>query len=185
MIGKIIKNISNIYIIKSNGTEYEAIARGKFKISDITPVVGDNVEFEVVHENQAVVNEILERKSYLKRPRVSNVSQIVFVISPKMPSTNFVMLDKGLCFAEFLGLNKIIVINKTDLDEKEADRIFKVYTKAGYKVIKMMAEEGRGLGDLKEALKFNTSVLSRKFWCTVNLLLQIKYLDIWLQILEK
>lgn len=175
MIGKIIKNISNLYIIKSDGTEYEAKARGKLKISDIKPAVGDDVEFETIHEKQAVINEILDRKSYLKRPKVSNISQIVFVIAPKMPRTNFVMLDKGLCFAEFLGLKQVIVINKMDLDEKEADRIFKVYTKAGYKVIKMVAEEGKGLDELKEILRLNTSVLSRKLWSTVSRLLQIKY----------
>lgn len=37
--GKIIKNISNTYIINSNGKEYEAVARGKLKISEIKPVV--------------------------------------------------------------------------------------------------------------------------------------------------
>ena len=42
--GKIIKTISNIYIIKAeNNVEYEAIARGKFKIIDIKPVCGDNI----------------------------------------------------------------------------------------------------------------------------------------------
>lgn len=37
--GKIIKNISNTYIVKSNGVEYEAVARGKLKMAEIKPVV--------------------------------------------------------------------------------------------------------------------------------------------------
>ena len=38
--GKIIKNISNIYIVKDEeGKEYEALARGKMKLNEIKPVV--------------------------------------------------------------------------------------------------------------------------------------------------
>lgn len=122
-----------------------------------------------------VINKILERKNYLKRPKVSNISRILFVISPKMPSTNFVMLDKGLCLAEFLGITPIIVINKVDLDEKESDRILNLYTKSGYKVIKTKAEKGEGLDNLKEEIKGNVSVLSRKFWSSESLLLQIRF----------
>lgn len=122
-----------------------------------------------------VINKILERKNYLKRPKVSNISRIIFVISTKLPSTNFVMLDKGLCLAEFLGISPIIVINKTDLDEKESDRILNLYTKSGYKVIKTKAEKGEGIDKLREELKGHVSVLSRKFWGSENLQLQIRF----------
>lgn len=80
------------------------------------------------------------------------------------------MLDKGLCLAEFLGIDEVIVINKTDLDEKESDRIFNIYKNAGYRVIKTKAEIEEGLDKLKNELKKNISVLSRKFWCSENLL---------------
>lgn len=85
------------------------------------------------------------------------------------------MLDKGICLSEFLGLDVTIVINKIDLDEKEADRIFNIYRNAGYKVIKTKAEIGEGLNNLKNDLKENISVLSRKFWCSESLLLQIRF----------
>ena len=107
-----------------------------------------------------VINKILERKNYLKRPKVSNISR---------------MLDKGLCLAEFLGISPIIVINKTDLDEKESDRILNLYTKSGYKVIKTKAEKGEGIDKLREELKGHVSVLSRKFWGSENLQLQIRF----------
>lgn len=139
---------------------FNAVARGKLKTEEIKPVVGDNVEFETTANNQTVITKILERTNFLKRPKVSNISQIVFVISPKMPNTNFVMLDKELCLAEFLGLNSIIVINKTDLDEEKSDEIHRIYTKTGYKVIKAKANQGQGLDELKKLLKNNTSVLA-------------------------
>lgn len=65
----------------------------------------------------------------MKRPKVSNISQIIFVISPKMPKPNLLMLDKWLAYAEFSKIKPIIVINKIDLDEKEAKSIYDLYTK--------------------------------------------------------
>lgn len=88
---------------------------------------GDNVEFD---EDQKVINKVLERKSFMKRPKVSNISQIIFVISSKMPKPNLLMLDKWLAYAEFLKIKPVIVINKIDLDKKEAEKIEEIYTKA-------------------------------------------------------
>ena len=39
--------------------EYEAIARGKFKIIDIKPVCGDNVEFEEIEKLEMLRKMIL------------------------------------------------------------------------------------------------------------------------------
>lgn len=49
MIGKIVKNISNTYILKSCSNTFEATARGKLKNKEITPVVGDDVEFDIMN----------------------------------------------------------------------------------------------------------------------------------------
>ena len=40
---------------------------------------------------------------------------------------------------------------------------------------KTKAEKGEGLDNLKEELKGNVSVLSRKFWSSESLLLQIRF----------
>lgn len=74
----------------------------------------------------------------MKRPKVSNISQIIFVISPKMPKPNLLMLDKWLVYAEFLKIKPIIVINKIDLDEKEAKRIYDIYMKVRIYCLKNM-----------------------------------------------
>lgn len=58
-----------------------------------------------------------------------------------MPSPNLLMLDKELALAEFLNINSIICINKTDLNETKANEIYETYTKTGYNVIKTKAEE--------------------------------------------
>ena len=138
MHGIIIENISNLYRIKAENKIYEATARGKFKQNEITPVVGDNVEIKILDEEnrKAVIEEIGERKVYIKRPKLANITQIIFVVSSKDPKPDLLMLDKQLAFAEFLKINSVIVLNKTDLDKKEAFKeIKKIYEKIGYKVI--------------------------------------------------
>lgn len=77
-----------------------------------------------------------------------------------MPKANLNILDKKLCFAEFLKIYAIIVINKIDLDEEEVKRIQEIYENSGYKVIRTNAEKGIGIEELKEELRNNTSVLA-------------------------
>lgn len=139
MQGIIVENIANLYKLKNDKKEiYEAYARGKFKKDEITPVVGDFVQSEVTDKEnmKAVINEILERKVYIKRPKMANITQLVLVVSSKDPKPDLLMLDKQLAFAEFLGIKSSIVLNKIDLDEeKEFENIKEVYAKIGYDVI--------------------------------------------------
>lgn len=121
---------------------------------------GDDVEFETIFGNQAIINEIYERKNYLKRPKVSNITQVIFVISPKSPKTNFLMLDKELCYAKYIGVKQVLAINKIYLDETNAEEIFKIYKNSGYKVIMLEAQKGEGIENLKKVLKNNTTVFA-------------------------
>ena len=132
MQGLIVENISNMYKVKAEDKIYESTARGKFKKEDITPVVGDMVELEIIDETnrKAVIKEIKNRTVYIKRPKLANITQIIFVISSKDPKPDLLMLDKQLAFSEFLGINAIIVLNKIDLDdEKQFEKIKKIYKK--------------------------------------------------------
>jgi len=165
MKGIIIENISNLYQVKSfeNDNIYESIARGKFKKEEITPVVGDRVEISIIDEKdkKAVIEKIEERKVYIKRPKLANMTQIVFVVSSKDPKPDLLMLDKQLAFAEYLRIKAIIVLNKTDLDKKqEFKEIKKVYQNIGYNVIETNAKERIGIDKLKELLKGNINGFS-------------------------
>ena len=163
MQGLIIENISNLYKIKLGNNIYEAVARGKFKNDNITPVVGDNVEIDITDKEnkKAVIEKILERKIYVKRPKIANITQMIFVLSSKDPKPDILMLDKQLAFAEFLGVKSVIVLNKTDLDNKKQFKEIKTnYEKIGYKVIETQAKDGIGIDKLKNTLKSNINVFS-------------------------
>ena len=163
MQGVIIENISNLYQVKTNHEIYETTARGKFKKEEITPVVGDIVDITVTDEKEkkAVIEKIHERKVYIKRPKLANITQIIFVVSSKDPKPDLLMLDKQLAFAEYVGVNAIIVLNKTDLDQKEEFRKIKqIYSKIGYTVILTDAKQRKGIDTLKELLKNNINAFS-------------------------
>ena len=148
MRGLIVENISNLYQVKVEDEIYETTARGKFKKEEITPVVGDIVDITITDEKEkkAVIENIYERKVYIKRPKLANITQIIFVVSSKDPKPDLLMLDKQLAFAEFVGVNSIILLNKTDLDQKEDFRNIKqIYSKIGYTVILTDAKQRKGI----------------------------------------
>ena len=163
MQGFIIENIANLYKIKDKNDIFEATARGKFKKDEISPVVGDFVEYDIIDQEKkkAVITEIKERKVYIKRPKLANISQIIFVISSKDPKPDLLMLDKQLAFAEYLHIKSIIVLNKIDLDKKqEFEQIKKMYQDIGYKVIETNAKDRIGIEKLKEAMKNEINAFS-------------------------
>ena len=161
MEGLIIGNISNTYKIKTEKNIYNSFARGKFKNEEIVPLVGDKVEIQITDEekSEAVIEKILPRKNELKRPKVSNIEQVVFIISIKNPKPDLLMLDKQLAYVENLKIESVIVINKIDLDENYK-KIQELYTKIGYKVIATSAKQNIGISELKKQLKNKISVFS-------------------------
>ena len=161
MQGIIIGNISNTYKIETKQKIYLAYARGKFKNLDIKPLVGDKVEIEVTDEekDEAIIEEIKPRKNEIKRPKIANIDEIIFIISTKNPKPDLLMLDKQLAYAEKIRVEPIIVINKCDLKDTYED-IKKVYSNIGYKVIVTSAKQNIGIDELKQNLQNKISVFS-------------------------
>ena len=161
MQGVIIGNVSNTYKIETTEKIYVAYARGKFKNRDIKPLVGDRVEIEVTDEekNEAIIEEILPRNNEIKRPKIANIDQIIFIISTKNPKPDLLMLDKQLAYAEKIHVEPIIVVNKCDLKEIYKS-IKELYSKVGYKVIVTSAKQNIGIDELKQVLQNKISVFS-------------------------
>ena len=118
-----------------------------------------NLELTDEEKNTAVIEKILPRKNELKRPKISNIDQIVFIISTKHPKPDLLMLDKQLAYVENLKIEPIIVINKMDLEENYKE-IKDLYSKIGYKVIITSAKQKMGIEDLQKELQNKISVFS-------------------------
>lgn len=153
--GIIICTSTNTYLVEEKEKIYKCLARGKFKKEKINLLVGDKVEFTITNseKQEGVIEQILPRKNELKRPKMSNLTQIILVVSMKMPNPDLLLLDKQLIFAEFVGLKATIVLNKVDLeDKKEIDKIFELYKNIGYRVIQTNAKEGINIEEIRDLL---------------------------------
>lgn len=156
--GRIINIISNQFYVEINNEIIECTSRGIFKGKDEKPVVGDFVKVDI---NENTIVELCTRNSYVKRPKIANITQLILVISAKKPNPDLLMLDKQLAFAEFLKIKPIIIINKIDLDSKIADQIEEIYAKIGYQVIKTNAKEIKdNMETIRGVLKDNVSAFS-------------------------
>ena len=132
MQGKIIKQISNDYTVKSD-KEYICKARGKFRKMGISPLVGDNVIFD---EKEKYILEILPRKNELQRPSIANIDNGIIITSLKKPYFDTNLLDKMLSIITYNNITPIIIFTKSDLlNETEFENFkeyFKYYKKIGY-----------------------------------------------------
>lgn len=135
MTGRIIKNISNDYTIESDNKLYICKPCGKLRIKNITPLVGDFVEFD---ENNNYLLNILPRKNELIRPSIANVDYGVIVQSVKDPNLDLVLLDKSLTIISYNNITPIIYFSKLDLlNSEELEKIntyISYYQQIGYLV---------------------------------------------------
>ena len=101
--GKIIKGIGGFYYIDAeDGHLYECKAKGIFRNKKIKPLVGDNVNIEILdpENNLGNIVEILPRFNSLIRPAVANVDQTIIIFAVSEPEPNFNLLDRFLVSME-------------------------------------------------------------------------------------
>ena len=161
--GIVTSNISDLYKVETNNIIYNCNARGKFKADEISPVAGDLVEIDITDENKkvGVIEKIQERKNYIKRPKMANLSQIILVVSMKLPKPDLLLLDKQLVYAEYMKIKPIICLNKIDLENEERiEYIYNLYSTVGYTVIRTDAKNNVGVDKIKEHLKNNITAFS-------------------------
>ena len=164
MQGKIIKGIAGFYYIYAENEEvYECKAKGIFRKDNRKPLVGDNVEIEVLdeQEKEGSVTAILPRKNSLIRPAVANVDQAFVIFAMENPKPNFMLLDRFLIMMEKENVPAVICFNKKDLaTEEELVFLYETYKSCGYQVILSSTFNGEGLEEIREILKGKTTVVA-------------------------
>ncbi len=157
--GIITKGIGGFYYVDTADGCFECRARGSFRRAGITPLVGDRVSIVVDGvSGSGAVDEILPRKNVLLRPPVANVTQMAVVLATANPKPNLYMIDKLLASAELLGIEILICVNKTDIDEGR--EICDIYNNAGFSVIPLSAKNNENIDLLKEKLSDNITVFA-------------------------
>lgn len=164
MQGKIIKGIAGFYYVHVIGAGvYECKAKGIFRKEKIKPLVGDNVEIDVISEEEKTgnISRILERKNELIRPAVANIDQAMVIFAAAKPKPNFNLLDRFLIMMEQQQVDTVICFNKKDLaTEEELQKLEETYQKCGYHILFTSAKKEEGLEEVKKVLEAKTTTVA-------------------------
>ena len=164
MQGKIVKGISGFYYVHvvESGI-YECKAKGIFRQQKMKPLVGDDVEIDIISEEKKTGNvaAILPRKNALIRPAVANVDQALLIFAAASPNPNFNLLDRFLVMMGRQDVPVILCFNKCDLiTEEQKQEIASIYEASGCKILFVSAKKELGLNALQEILEGKTTTVA-------------------------
>lgn len=164
MQGKIIRGIAGFYYVHvvESGV-YECKAKGIFRKDGIKPLVGDDVEIEILDEKDMEGNimQILPRRNDLVRPAVANIDQALVVFAAAKPKPHFQLLDRFLVMMESKEIPAILCFNKSDIvDDAEIASLKEIYENCGYPLLFTSAKEETNIDELKELLRGKTTAIA-------------------------
>ena len=145
--GRIRKALSGFYYVDTGSEVLTCRARGKFRKEGISPLVGDRVEVRELGTGEGFVEAILPRKNAFSRPAVANIDQLVVIASGAIPKTDPFLIDRVAAIAALKGCSVMVLLNKCDLDC--ADALYAIYAAAGFPTLRVSAETGEGIEELK------------------------------------
>lgn len=164
MQGKIVKGIAGFYYVDVIGSGvYECKAKGIFRKDKKKPLVGDNVEMEILDEGEKEGNitQILSRKNELIRPAAANIDQALVVFAAAKPTPHFNLLDRFLVMMERKEIPVILCFNKEDIvSEEELLYLQEIYRPCGYPLVFTSAREEKNIGEVKRLLEGKTTVIA-------------------------
>ncbi len=164
MQGKIVKGIAGFYYVHvPDKGIYECKAKGIFRKDKQKPLVGDDVEIQILDEEEGKGNieKLLPRKSELIRPAVANIDQALVIFAIVKPQPNFNLLDRFLIMMGQQGIPCIICFNKVDIDEKQEGISYEeIYRSCGYETIQVSAKNGQGIEEIKKKLLGKTTTVA-------------------------
>jgi ribosome biogenesis GTPase len=174
--GLVLKTTGSWYTVLHNAEIVNCRIKGKFRtygIKTSTPVtVGDRVEYNVIPEDgTGIITNIEKRKNYIIRKATrfhheahliaANIDQAFLMVSLNSPVTPTEFIDRFLVSAEMFFLDAKILINKTDLIDKETlDDFTKIYEKAGYECVPISVANNEGVKEVHERMQGKLTLIS-------------------------
>ena len=160
---------SQVDVEALQGEEQGSIQRCHMRANLGALVTGDRVIWRR-GEPLGVIVANLSRQSLLSRPNnrgelkpvAANIDQIVITIAPE-PTPFANLIDRYLVAAETIGIEPVILLNKTDLlttpeRRDELERMLAGFERIGYQVLHASTQSADGLATLKQQLDQRTSV---------------------------
>ena len=148
--GRILRSLSGFYDVQTASGLITCRGRGHLRRGGDSPLTGDMVEISV-EQGRGMVEKILPRRNHFVRPAVANVDVLVIFAANVNPVTEPFLIDRVAAIAGDQEVEVCLCINKCDLDPAEG--LERVYSHAGFTVIRTSAETGEGVEALRALLK--------------------------------
>ena len=158
MTGTIVKALSGFYYVDLTDRIVTCRARGKFRHTGVSPLVGDRVEITDLGNDTGSVDRVLERKNAFSRPAVANMDMLVMICAGVNPITDPFLIDRVAAIAERKNCEPVVVWNKCDLEPCE--ELCALYRNAGFLSIQVSALTGEGISKLAEVIAGKTVVFT-------------------------
>ena len=146
--GTIIKTMADLFWVQTENQVLPCKARGVFRNTHTTPLVGDRVLCSGEEER---IEKILPRKNFLERPAVANIDRLYLIVSATDPLPVPLMIDRLTALAFDREIQPVLVLNKTDLASVE--ELISIYKTVPMPIITACAATGQGVEELRESLK--------------------------------
>ena len=153
LTGLIVKALSGFYYVDTGSDVLECRARGKFRKTGESPLVGDRVTVRM-EQGKGTVQTILPRRNRFLRPAVANIDALVILASRSIPVTEPFLIDRMTVIALRQGVEPIVCVNKTDLEDPAP--LAELYRAAGFSVVCTSAETGEGIEELRALIAGKT-----------------------------
>ena len=152
------KALSGFYYVDDGQTVTACRGRGKLRHQKVTPLVGDRVEFTPLGDGSGSLDRILPRKNQFFRPAVANIDQLVIIASQAIPVTDPFLIDRVAAIAQSRDCPCVICVNKCDLEP--GDDLAAIYTAAGFPTLKVSAQTGEGMDQLRALIAGKVSAFT-------------------------
>ncbi|MAV00729.1 MAG: ribosome small subunit-dependent GTPase A [Flavobacteriaceae bacterium] len=178
MKGIVYKSTGSWYSVKTKqGIEYQCRIKGKLRLDNLKSTnplaVGDIVEFDLENNdksNSGIIDQVCDRKNYILRKSVNlsrqthilaaNIDVLFLVITLNNPVTTTNFIDRFLISSNAYSIDTTLLFNKIDSYSKnqilEIEKLINIYTKIGYKCIKISATENLNINKIIPLIKNKT-----------------------------
>lgn len=155
--GKILKSVGGFYTAETPEGILVCTARGLFRLKNVSPMAGDNIEITKEENNEPVITEILQRKNFLVRPPLANLDTVLLIVSTCEPKPSALVTDKLIAILESKDIIPALVFTKKD--KYICAEFAQVYEKLGLPVFFTDNTSGEGSEQIKQYICGKTSAL--------------------------
>ncbi len=145
-----------------------AIVDARMKGRKLRPVCGDAVTIESLpDDDEFLITGIQKRRNELTRTDTRGNREVLAanldklaVVAAAIPRPDWFVVDRYLCAAELMGIDGIVIYNKSDLDTPpETHEELEVYRSLGYATLLTSAETGANVESLRQCIGESLAII--------------------------